>query len=128
MRIISEQDINRLVKKVLSEQTSIKIMGTEVKIDVNYDSKIYVGEYSYWVTARTCSVLDYKDCDSFENAHIKSFTKTTDGGLEIKTVKKTILLDGGQVNILFNKLKSGQRVVVHKDTFFRIPFEVRFER
>ena len=66
MRIISEQDINRLVKKVLSEQTSIKIMGTEVKIDVNYDSKIYVGEYSYWVTARTCSVLDNEDCNSFE--------------------------------------------------------------
>ena len=96
MRNLTEQDINRIVKKILSEQKSTEIMGTTVKIDNNLDSKIYVGDFIYWVTARPCNVFDKNDCESFENTHMVSFTNKNDGGVEIKTKKNTITLSKGQ--------------------------------
>jgi hypothetical protein len=128
MRNLTEQDINRIVKKILSEQKSTEIMGTTVKIDNNLDSKIYVGDFIYWVTARPCNVFDKNDCESFENTHMVSFTNKNDGGVEIKTKKNTITLSKGQVENLFNKLIKGDNVVVHKDSYFGVPYEVKFQR
>lgn len=128
MRRINEHDINRIVKKILLERNDIKINGVNVSIDNTYDSKIYVGDFAFWVTARTCSIFDKEDCDNFENAHIKSFVKTSDGGLNIETIKNSIPLDKSQVEYLFDRLRKGEMEVKHKDTFFGVPFEVRFQR
>jgi len=127
MRNLTEQDINRIVKKILSEQKSTKIMGTTVKIDDNLDSKLYVGNFSYWVTVRPCSVFDKNDCEPFENAHMVSFINKSDGGIEIKTNKNTITLSKSQFENLFNKLIKGNNVVVHKDSYFGVPYEVKFQ-
>ena len=128
MRNITEQDINRIVKKILLESNDILINGVKVSIDNTYDSKIYVGDFAFWVDARTCSIFNKEDCGNFENAHIKSFVKTGDGGLNIETKKNSIPLDKSQVGYLFDRLQKGEMEVKHKDTFFGVPFEVRFQR
>jgi len=129
MRRINENDINRLVKKILLEKNDIKINGVNVSIDDAYDSKIFVGNNAYWVRARneevTWTGLVWGD---FEDAHIVSIIKTSAGGIQIKTLKKTISLDKSQVDSLFQKLNNpgSSTEITHKDSILGVKYEVVF--
>lgn len=124
MSRISEHGINRLVKRILLERNDITINGVKVFIDDTYDSKIYVGNNSYWVTARREGVFDWT---KFENAHIISIQTNSIGGVDIKTQKNSIPLNQSETNTLFGELKSGNSKVTHKGEISLAGVNVEYE-
>jgi len=103
MRRISEQDINRIVKKIIKEgqQSEIWIKGKSVKINPKNDSQIIVdNKYTFNVRAK-------KGDNDWETAHMTEITGW-DEAATIKTKQNTINLNKSEIDEIFSRLIIGE--------------------
>ena len=103
MRRISEQDINRIVKKIIKEgqQSEIWIKGKSVKINPKNDSQIIVdNKYTFNVRAK-------KGDKDWETAHMTEITGW-DEAATIKTKQNTINLNKSEIDEIFSRLIIGE--------------------